>query len=194
MASQPLAPNPPTCRFVKDNGEFCKRTVSWGEGRCWQHARSCKHRIKSLTRSQTVVFIIAIASLLTGLVIGIPSLYFSYVGSRNVKPSMAKTPPPSEEGTIKVFITWLTNPTSFWVVRKDVKQYFPADLFMMMRFTNLTNDEILVDSLTVEVIDRLGEAPFKLYPLSPPDESWHTYCGPSKNLVVPCTVGACQRP
>jgi hypothetical protein len=173
---------------MKDNGEFCKRTVSPGEGRCWQHARNCSHRIKSLTRSQTVVFIIAIASLLTGLaslVVGIPSLYYSYVGSRNVKSSVAK---PAEERTIKVVVPVLVNNVQFWLVRRDVKQYLPSDIFTVMRFTNLTSEEIQVDSLNVEIIAGFGEAPYRIYPLPTPDESWKMCCGLLKTMVVPCTL------
>jgi len=152
---------------------------------CWQHASTLGHRIRSLTRNQTFLFVIAIASVL----IGIPGLYFSYVGSRNVPTPIRETLPTAEEQTIKVVITYvIANPASFWLVRNDVKQYFPADLFMMKRFTNLTNEEILVDSLVVEIIGRLGEAPFRIYPLPSPDEWWQTYCGPSKNLVVPCMI------
>jgi hypothetical protein len=97
--------------------------------------------------------------------------------------------PLPQEQTIKVVITYATQkPTAFWLVRNDVKQYFAADLATVMRFTNLTSSEILVDSVKFEVIGKLGEAPYRIFPLGTPDESWRLYCGLSKTLVMPCTL------
>jgi hypothetical protein len=66
----------PTCHFVKANGERCKRSTSAGESLCWQHARGLTHRWKSLTKNQTVLFLLAL--------LGIPTLcialYDWYVG------------------------------------------------------------------------------------------------------------------
>jgi hypothetical protein len=86
MASQPVAPNTTTCQFKRENGELCKRNVSLGEGRCWQHARSWRHKFKSLTRNQTAAFIVGIVGLILALLIGVPSLYYSYLGSRHIQP------------------------------------------------------------------------------------------------------------
>jgi hypothetical protein len=97
--------------------------------------------------------------------------------------------PPIVEQPLRVFISVATrNVFHFWLVRNDVKQYFPTDIFMMMRFTNLTNKEILVDSLKIELIGRFGEPPLRINSLPAPDESWHTYCGPSRTFVLPCDV------
>jgi hypothetical protein len=86
MPSSSVAPNIPTCQFKRENGELCKRNVSPGEGRCWQHARSWRHKFKSLTRNQTAVFMVGLLGLILTLVIGVPSFYYSYLGSRNNKP------------------------------------------------------------------------------------------------------------
>jgi hypothetical protein len=183
MASHPIIPDTPTCRFTKGNGEFCRRSVSPGEGMCWQHAKTWHHRIRSLTRNQTVIFILAIA----GIIIGIPSLYFSYVGSRYVPP-FAIPPAVEQSPKLKVDVVGFMIPSYMWLVRSDTKQYFPADVFILMRLTNLTNEEILVDTLNVEIIGKGDEPPLKVFPLGAPDEQWHMYCGPSTKLVVPCTI------
>jgi hypothetical protein len=68
----------PTCQFTKRNGEFCKRGIAEGETYCWQHARSLRHRWKSLTRNQGVGFAIATVALLSGLVFGGLEIYWHY--------------------------------------------------------------------------------------------------------------------
>ena len=73
-------------------------------------------------------------------------------------------------------------PSFMWLVRSDVKQYFPADMFVLMRFTNLTKEEILVGSLNVETIGKTS-APLTLFPLDVPDECWRMYCGPGDSLT-----------
>jgi hypothetical protein len=81
MVSPPSSPPPkPTCRFKIENGDFCKRIVAPGEGLCWQHAKSIRHKLKSLTRSQTVGLA---STVILGLGLGVPSLYFSYVDWRD---------------------------------------------------------------------------------------------------------------
>jgi hypothetical protein len=181
MASQPLVPHTLTCHFRKENGEFCKRSVSSGEGMCWQHAKTWRHRIKSLTRNQTVIFMLTIV----GVIIGVPSLYFSYISY--IRPPNVPSPAPMEQSPIlKVDVVGIMIPSFMWLVRSDVKQYFPADMFVLMRFTNLTKEEILVESLNVETIGKVS-IPLTLFPLDA-DERWRMYCGPSTTFVVPCSV------
>ncbi len=79
MASQPASATKPTCNFRKDSGEICKRSVAAGETRCWQHARTWRHKWQSLTRNQTLAFLLPI-------IIGVPGLYFSYVAWRDANP------------------------------------------------------------------------------------------------------------
>jgi hypothetical protein len=57
----------PTCKFIKDNRERCKRSVAEGEDKCLQHAGSIAHSFKALTRNQTIAFV----GLLLGLVLTI---------------------------------------------------------------------------------------------------------------------------
>jgi len=58
----------PTCQYKKSNGELCRRTVETGEGLCWQHAKSWRHRWKSLTRNQSILFITSVLGVvLTGM-------------------------------------------------------------------------------------------------------------------------------
>jgi hypothetical protein len=73
MTSQPTIPAKPTCQFKKSNSELCKRTVARGEDRCWQHARSWRQRWKSLTRNQTVGFILVVLGLVLTLAFGYES-------------------------------------------------------------------------------------------------------------------------
>lgn len=55
-----------SCQFVKPNSERCKHSVAAGEKFCWQHCRGVRARWRSLTRNQTIVFCIAVASLAFG--------------------------------------------------------------------------------------------------------------------------------
>src|SRR5215469_15073099 len=64
-----------TCQFKKDNGELCKRNVSEGEDRCWQHANTVGHKWKSLTRSQATIFVIGLLSLILTVAFGLLSLF-----------------------------------------------------------------------------------------------------------------------
>src|SRR5258706_7675524 len=59
-----------TCQFIKGNGERCKRNVAVGEDKCWQHAHGWKHKLRSLTKNQTILFLLAL--------LGIPGLWLSY--------------------------------------------------------------------------------------------------------------------
>src|SRR5579862_307894 len=72
-----------TCRFLKEDGKLCKRVVAPPETKCWQHASSLKHKWKSLTRNQSVAFVLVLLSLAAAVVLGVPSLYYSYRGSHN---------------------------------------------------------------------------------------------------------------
>jgi hypothetical protein len=96
-------PNIPksACRFPKADGELCKRTVAPPETRCWQHASSLKHKWKSLTRNQSLAFVLIVLGLILTVVLGGPSLYYSYRESHqshNVNPGIAgeSQPPPSK--------------------------------------------------------------------------------------------------
>jgi hypothetical protein len=63
---------PRTCQFRKSNGELCRRAVTAGEGMCWQHARSWRHKWRSLTRNQSILFILAVAAVVIGVVSIVP--------------------------------------------------------------------------------------------------------------------------
>jgi hypothetical protein len=94
MASQFSPPIKATCKFRKDDGELCRRNVATGEDKCWQHASSFRHRLKSLTGNQTLAFL----GMLLGLAIGALGLYLSYIGRHVVSnPPLEKpyTPPAS---------------------------------------------------------------------------------------------------
>jgi hypothetical protein len=68
------------CRGSKRNGEPCTREVAAGEKYCWQHARGIGRKWKSLTRNQSVIFVLAIA----GLLLTLPGIYWHYyLPSRN---------------------------------------------------------------------------------------------------------------
>jgi len=88
MVSQPASSViRPTCKFKRENGEFCRRNVAPGETRCWQHAKSWRHKWKSLTGNQTVAF----CGLIVGLALAAPGLYFSYVSWRDSRPRRIQT-------------------------------------------------------------------------------------------------------
>ena len=78
-----------TCTFKKDNGELCKRSVSAGEGRCWQHATSLRHRFGSLTRNQTLLFLLALLGLIVG-VLALPDVY-SFIFHSSKTPQVQQT-------------------------------------------------------------------------------------------------------
>jgi hypothetical protein len=117
MVSQPSTATKPTCQFKKENGEFCKRSVATGEGMCWQHAKSVRHKLKSLTRNQTIAFV----GLLLSLMIGGPSLYFSYVSWRNTQAQRVSTAPAEKPAPLK------PPPT--------MRQFFKEDFPTLMKVT-----------------------------------------------------------
>jgi hypothetical protein len=96
MASQAATPTKSTCQFQRDNGELCKRGVASGETKCWQHARSWKHKLKSLTRNQTIAFVMAVLALF----IGVPAAWFTYDSWHIARQqsSKATTAPPRTTG------------------------------------------------------------------------------------------------
>jgi hypothetical protein len=89
-AQQPITETS-TCRHIKANGEFCKRSVTEGEAKCWQHASSWQHGLKSLTGNQALLFALGLLS----VVLGIPSPYFSVVSWRDAHPKLTIPSPPT---------------------------------------------------------------------------------------------------
>jgi hypothetical protein len=86
-----------TCRFIKDDGEPCRRVVALPETKCWQHASSLKHKWKSLTKNQSVAFVLVLLGLVLTILLGVPSLYYAYReshGARKVKPEVVTSPAP----------------------------------------------------------------------------------------------------
>jgi hypothetical protein len=92
MNSSAGVPIKANCRFIKPNGEPCKRNVDPPEQMCWQHASTWRHRLKSLTRSQTVAFSGLVLSLILAVVFGAPSLYFSYISWQDSRTKTTHTP------------------------------------------------------------------------------------------------------
>jgi hypothetical protein len=54
---------PVTCEYLLSNGERCKRTVAAHQRFCWQHVHGWRAKYRSLTRSESVVFWLAVVSL-----------------------------------------------------------------------------------------------------------------------------------
>jgi hypothetical protein len=63
-----------TCQFTKIDGLQCKRNVAGPGKLCWQQAKGWRKKLKSLTRNQTVLFFLAVLS----LVLGVPSVVLGY--------------------------------------------------------------------------------------------------------------------
>jgi len=57
----------PKCQAAKADGASCSRTVAMGQKYCWQHAHGLGAKFRALTRSQTVVFVLAVLSILVSL-------------------------------------------------------------------------------------------------------------------------------
>lgn len=74
---------PNTCQFKKGDGSLCKRSVGANADLCWQHSSGLTHKLRSLTRSQTVGFVLTFLA----LVLALPSAYWSYKGSRKSEPA-----------------------------------------------------------------------------------------------------------
>jgi hypothetical protein len=87
------------CQFTNRDGGLCKRRIAEGETRCWQHARTIKHRWKSLTRNESVGFIIAVMALLFGLVFGGLEIYWHYSNqASSTTQSLPSPDKPSSQG------------------------------------------------------------------------------------------------
>jgi hypothetical protein len=90
-----------TCQYRKYDGELCKRNVSEGEDKCWQHASSWRHKWKSLTRNQTIAFMGLVVSVLIGIG-GLVATAWSVVHPAPTKEEIAKEvvrnlPPPKRK-------------------------------------------------------------------------------------------------
>lgn len=67
-----------TCQFIRKNRKRCRRQTENAEPLCWDHARTLRHRWRSLTRNQSLAFTLIILSLVAAfaaVVEGIPPLY-----------------------------------------------------------------------------------------------------------------------
>jgi len=115
MPRQLRAPTPDfTCGFKKGDGSACKIRVGKGERYCWYHSRGLRRRWRSLTRNQTVIFLITLLS----LIIGIPSfvgfmraVLRHYESSEQISPPTTVTaveerplPNPFGEGDIGILV------------------------------------------------------------------------------------------
>lgn len=54
----------PTCQSVTPNHTYCKRKIAVGEKFCWQHAHGLKAKWRSLTRNESLLFVIGVLGLL----------------------------------------------------------------------------------------------------------------------------------
>ena len=75
-----------TCSHKKLNGELCQNRISEGEGLCWLHAKSWRHKWRSLTRNQSIMFILAVFGALLAV------LAIILWGVDRLKPSVAVEP------------------------------------------------------------------------------------------------------
>ena len=116
---------------------------------------------------------------IVGAIILVLAAYF-------VAHTVYKTNHPQSESDLSVYLVQFINPSRIWVVRGDIKQYLPIDIFMMMRITNLAKDEFSFDSVTVQLLRNDSSAPVDLF-LVNPSKLWVAHYGFSPNVVVPCT-------
>jgi hypothetical protein len=100
---------------------------------------------------------------------------------------IAPTATTGTEQALRVFVPdFIMAPFHFWLVRADIKECQPVDAFTLMRFTNLTNGEIMVETLNLEILGRVGQPPFNVVLLNP-DGTWPIYGGMSSKYVLPAT-------
>src|SRR5207253_4084742 len=63
-----------SCQFVKRNEKRCKRAVAPGQKLCWQHSHGLRAKWRSLTRNQTLAFLIAVGSFAATVWFGLSAL------------------------------------------------------------------------------------------------------------------------
>ena len=63
------------CRSVLQKGVQCKRKIAEGQRFCWQHANGLTARWHSLTRNQSVLFVLAVGGLVGTIGFGIYSIF-----------------------------------------------------------------------------------------------------------------------
>ena len=59
MPENPLPTTLSICNGRTSTGAPCRRTIKAGTGFCWQHSRGLKRKWRSLTRNQSIVFILS---------------------------------------------------------------------------------------------------------------------------------------
>jgi len=69
-----------SCQFKTTSGRLCRRKTNEGTF-CWQHSRGVRRRWRALTRNQSVVFVLAIISVI-GVAVEITPPIFRWVRQR----------------------------------------------------------------------------------------------------------------
>ena len=64
-----------TCTGNTSAGAACRRRVNAGETHCWQHARGMRQKWHSLTRNQSLLFVFAAISVITGAIALVTSVF-----------------------------------------------------------------------------------------------------------------------
>jgi hypothetical protein len=75
------------CQLKKADGSNCKRRVGASQGFCWQHSGGMIRKWRSLTSNQSMIFVVSILA----LVVGLPSAFWSYKGSRERERNIPST-------------------------------------------------------------------------------------------------------
>jgi hypothetical protein len=65
----------PTCQFVKSNRMYCKRRIAEGEKFCWQHAHGLRAKWRSLTRNESLLFVIGVLGLFATIALGLYPIF-----------------------------------------------------------------------------------------------------------------------
>jgi hypothetical protein len=120
---------PHTCQFKKSDSSLCKRNVGANEIFCWQHSSGAMRKWRSLTRNQSILFVVSVLA----LAVGLPGAYWSYKGNQKSEPvaewfqardaneetfTLRKQP---LSGSVEVLINGLEEPADVFSVReKDV--------------------------------------------------------------------------
>ncbi len=82
-----------TCTRTTRGGAACRRRVNTGERYCWQHASGLKQKWQSLTRNQTMQFLLGVI----GLICSVVPLLFTNSSSSDIQAPQAR---PSSRVTV----------------------------------------------------------------------------------------------
>jgi hypothetical protein len=107
-----------TCHYILKPGQTCRRSVPSGSFYCHQHARGWRARFRALTRSQAIIFFLAVVGALGVLItigFGVRNEILARRATAPLRSDAFTSTTPSPPTTLKYHSLTLTTPKDGWM-------------------------------------------------------------------------------